>query len=361
MLTWALVSKRPLTVMELRDAIAIRPGQRRYERECLVNQVDRMISWCCNLLMVDEEDSFVRFPHYSVKEFLLGTCQSQGPSTEMFRFSEFEVDIRLCHLCCTYLQFSDFERQMIRTLPGMPDITPKDLVNTALTSDNKSLTAQAWLKLSRIRSNKRQEATGLAFLGLQNLAMKVAGSPNPLDTQFPLLAYASEYWSWHGSRLTMGFPSEWCSFEKLVFSTNDSIKRPFPDIDWQSPSDLELETIARRDHSALMQISLRELGASCLQNPAPLHRLLTLAIEHTSFEVLRTITITGEPTGRSALSYIESRFEPEFEPVEEILEPVEVFELAMTSGQVCATLKTSYIAMLSTFKRIKTPTIFFLP
>ena len=348
MLSWALVSKRPLTVMELRDAIAIRPGQRQYERECLVNDVDRMISWCCNLLIVDEEDSHVRFPHYSVKEFLLGTCHSRKPSKkfEAFRFSEPELDTQLCHICCTYLQFSDFQRQIVRFPPRMPDVTPRDILDTALTSDNRSLIAQTWLNLKKIQSDKRQKGHALALSDVAKLAQKTAGGPCPLDMQidmqfslqFPFFAYANEYWSWHGSRLTPDYPSEseWQSFQKLFDSTNANIMHPLPGINWQDPSDVELGTIAQRDHRALMQNSLRKIGAGYLQDPGPLNRLLTLAMEHTSFEVLQNVTITGEPTGPSALSYVES----ELEPVESRFEPLKLFEYALKGGKVCVTPDT---------------------
>lgn len=331
MLAWALVSKRPLTVIELRDAIAIRPDQLQYERRSLVNEADRMISWCCNLLVVDEEDSVVRFPHYSVKEFLLSTCHSRQPSTELFRFSELEVDIKICHLCCTYLQFGDFERQIARSAPQMPDITPRDILDTALTSDSKSLIAQAWLNLKKIQSDKRQKGHAFPLDDLAKLAMKnFADEPTSWVMRFPLFAYANEYWSWHGSRLTPDFPSEWQSFQKLFDSTNVYIVHPLPDIDWEGPSKFELETIAQRDHSALMQNSLRKMGALCLQDPAHLRRLLVLAIEHTSFEVLQKTTITGESTGSSVLPFMESKFEP-----------VDVFEVALIGGQVRVTPRTS--------------------
>lgn len=335
MLAWALVSKRPLTVIELRDAIAVRADQRKYDPSCLVNEADRMISWCYNLLVVDEEDHVVRFPHYSVKEFLLSSCHSRGPSPEVFRFNEVEVDIHVCHVCCTYLQFSDFEWRMVRSSPQLPDVTARDILNTALTSDSKSLIAQVWPKWSKIEFNKRQKGHALAFNELARLYVKTTGGAYPFDMDFPLFAYANEYWSLHGSKLTPNFPSEWLSFQKLFDSTNDIIMQPLPDINWRRPSDLELGTIARRDHGALMQNSLRKMGALCLQNRAPLRRLLTLAIEHTSFEVLQTITIPGEPTGSTALLYVQSK-----------MKPMDAFELALKGGQVRVTRKTSHIAVV---------------
>ena len=349
MLTWALVSKRPLTVIELRDAIAIRPDQRQYEPSYLVNEADRMISWCYNLLVVDEEDSVVRFPHYSVKEFLLGTCQSREPSTDIFRFSELGVDINVCHLCCTYLQFSNFQRQMVRYSPGKPDITPKDILDTALTSDNRSFIAQAWLNLKRIRSDKRQKGNALFLKELAKLAVQTAGDPNPLDMPFPLFAYANEYWSRHGSRLTPNFLPEWQSFQRLFDSTNVIITRPLSDINWQSPSDLELEIIAQRDHCALMQISLTRLGLSYYQNPAPLLHLLTLAIEHTSFQVLQTVKITGESVESSVLSYVQN-----------IMKPMEAFELALKGGRVRVTPKP-HTASMSIPSKTTTANSFSLP
>ena len=338
MLSWALVSKRPLTVIELRDAIAIRPDQRQYERGYLINEADRMISWCCNLLIVDEEDSRVRLPHYSVKEFLLGTRESRKPSRRFkaCRFSESEVEIRICHLCCTYLQFSDFKRQVVRSGPRMPDITPKDILNTALTSDSKSFTAKAWLNLKKMQSDERQEEHALGFNLLAKLDVKTTGGLSPLDMDFPLFAYANEYWSQHGSRLTRESLPEWQSFQKLFDSTNVYITQPFPDINWNDPSDLELRTIAQRDHIPLMQNSLRKLGGQKLSDSGPIHRLLALAIKHTSFEVLQSLTTNGEPTGSSALSFIETR----------CLRRAS-FAIAMKRRQVRISPRTSYVAMTS--------------
>ena len=289
----------------------------------------------------------MRFPHYSVKEFLLGTSPSRKPSTKWFQFNEHEVDIQICHLCCTYLQFSDFERLVTRSGPQMPDITPRDILNTALTSDSKSLTAKAWLKVRKMQPDKRREGHALAFNDLAKLALKTPDGPFPLDMQFPLFAYANEYWSWHGSRLTPNSSFEWQSFETMFDSTNAIITHPLPDINWEGPSDLDLQTIAQRNHSALMQNALRRMEDLVLQNPAPLHRLLTLAIEHTSFEVLRTIRITGEPSGRSALSVVETNFRP-----------LKTFELAMNGRQVCVIANTSYIATMSILLNTMASTIF---
>lgn len=154
---------------------------------------------------------------------------------------------------------------------------------------------------------------------------------------FPLFAYANEYWSRHGSRLTPDFLPGWQSFQKLFDSTNVNITQPFPDIDWNDPSDLELGAIAQRDHIPLMQNVLRNLGGLKLSDSAPIHRLLALAIEHTSFEVLQRLTTNGEPTGSSAFFFVKTRFEP-----------LKTFELAMKGRQVRVSPKMSYIATTST-------------
>src|SRR5947209_5465275 len=52
---WVAAVKRPLLLEELREAIAIQPGDKFLERDRLVNDIGSLISWCGNLVTLDEE------------------------------------------------------------------------------------------------------------------------------------------------------------------------------------------------------------------------------------------------------------------------------------------------------------------
>ena len=56
---WVGAVKRPLLLGELREAIAVLPEDKYLQRDRLVNDPDRIITWCNNLVVMDEEDDLV--------------------------------------------------------------------------------------------------------------------------------------------------------------------------------------------------------------------------------------------------------------------------------------------------------------
>ena len=73
------------------------------------NNMDQIVSDCCGLTFVDEEENTLHYVHHSVKQHLFAT---KGPhSTE---FNLVNVDQHLGFLCMTYLDFIDFKRQLAK-------------------------------------------------------------------------------------------------------------------------------------------------------------------------------------------------------------------------------------------------------
>lgn len=56
---WVAAARRPMIIEELREAIAVKPHQRYSDPESFVNDMSQIVSWCGNLIVMDEEDNAV--------------------------------------------------------------------------------------------------------------------------------------------------------------------------------------------------------------------------------------------------------------------------------------------------------------
>ncbi|CAG7916515.1 unnamed protein product [Penicillium olsonii] len=126
------VVKRPLTAMEYQEVLSLSPGQKSLELEKLPNDMNKVIGDCCGLLFIDEEDSTVHFVHHSVKEHLFDiACRY----TEEFDVARLDWHIGV--LCMTYLDFSNFKRQLAKYRKGSnTSIRPVQLEISAFNSSS---------------------------------------------------------------------------------------------------------------------------------------------------------------------------------------------------------------------------------
>lgn len=115
---WVICARRPLTVEELSEAMAV-------SKDC--DSLDmskvpsgdgyRLLQSCGNLLTVDRNDRTVRLAHYTVRQFLVSDQPSYTTYGAIhFTLSEAEVETGV--LCITYLNFSEFETQVIKREPS---------------------------------------------------------------------------------------------------------------------------------------------------------------------------------------------------------------------------------------------------
>jgi hypothetical protein len=96
-LTWVSNAKTPLTVAELRTALAIEPGDRQLDEGNLMD-IDIIISVCAGLVVLDEQLSVVRLVHYTTQEYL--------DSIQAEKFPDAQTDITRTLL--TFLAFDGF-------------------------------------------------------------------------------------------------------------------------------------------------------------------------------------------------------------------------------------------------------------
>ena len=65
-------AKRPLTIDELKEAVAIRKGDKELNMERIPADDDSRILQCCaNLILFDRTDHTIRLAHHTVRQFLL--------------------------------------------------------------------------------------------------------------------------------------------------------------------------------------------------------------------------------------------------------------------------------------------------
>ncbi|KAJ7278197.1 ankyrin repeat domain-containing protein [Mycena rebaudengoi] len=96
-LIWIANAKRPLSIAELREAIAIEPGTKTLDRDDLLDP-EIILSVCAGLVIINHADGSVRFIHYTTQAYVDGVQISKFP------FAQTEI---ACG-CLTYLLYNDF-------------------------------------------------------------------------------------------------------------------------------------------------------------------------------------------------------------------------------------------------------------
>ncbi|KAJ7444216.1 ankyrin repeat domain-containing protein [Mycena latifolia] len=97
-LTWVANAKRPLSVAELREALAIEPESSFLDMDNLLD-MDIILSACAGLMTVDDTVSVVRLIHYTTQDYLDSIQSEQFPLAH----------ITIVSTCLTYLSFPKFE------------------------------------------------------------------------------------------------------------------------------------------------------------------------------------------------------------------------------------------------------------
>ncbi|KAJ7266737.1 hypothetical protein C8J57DRAFT_376911 [Mycena rebaudengoi] len=96
-LIWIANTKRPLSVAELQEAIAIEPGTKTLDQDGLLDP-DILLSVCAGLVVINHADGTVRFIHYTTQDYM------DGVQTSKFASAQTEI----ARGCLTYLLYNDF-------------------------------------------------------------------------------------------------------------------------------------------------------------------------------------------------------------------------------------------------------------
>ena len=185
---WVLgsISRAPLTLKEIHYAVSINPEQQSWSdlQEDLGYNFESSFQEACGYLLKIDGNGFVVFSHQTVKELFESVSVSAREVDEevlrKYHITPKDIDVEIIQACVTMLQFRDFNTYHIKS-SLMPE---KELYHDAL-------------------------------LGVQDPLIDKA-------KRFPLLSYASRYWSQFGvipneSHVVKGLQSFFQSFQGNYF------------------------------------------------------------------------------------------------------------------------------------------------
>ncbi|KAI8951170.1 hypothetical protein F4801DRAFT_301743 [Xylaria longipes] len=212
---WIAAAARPLSLEEVREAIAIEIGQQYTKAERLCNHVNSIISSCENLLHIDEEDGSVQFAHHSIKQFLVEQPVPHQQLTDhdlrVFHIDLEEADHFIGEICITYFHFSDFQTTLSQLPKRIALPNPQDIALTALGSK--------WNLASKLG---RKVLTRGASISVEADKLIKSGAGPALKSVYnnthPFLKYASINWIIHTKNFRDSKSKTWNLWKKIIIS-----------------------------------------------------------------------------------------------------------------------------------------------
>ncbi|KAK7409054.1 hypothetical protein QQX98_008758 [Neonectria punicea] len=202
-LRWLTYTLRPLTLVEISEALAVRLGSTELDENARPYS-DRIVSVCAGLVTIDQESTVVRFVHFSAQEHLK---QRSNEAVE-------EAHNEMAAICLTYLSFEVFEEGPRDTLRDLKirlrefplleysaahwGIHARRGWNGAVQQQTLELLQQYWKResfvqviLVQVRRNSMfqplvTESTGLcvaAFFGLDEVAILLLNNGSDIDVE----------------------------------------------------------------------------------------------------------------------------------------------------------------------------------
>jgi hypothetical protein len=95
---WILNAKRTLTVAELEHALAVEIETSEFD-ETNITDIEQLTSYCCGLVIVDEQTRNVTLVHYTTQKYFEGTWKTWFPN----------IHGLMADSCLTYVSYDVFE------------------------------------------------------------------------------------------------------------------------------------------------------------------------------------------------------------------------------------------------------------
>lgn len=96
-LAWITCARRPLSILELQHALAVRPSSEEFDDEYLPD-IEMMMSACAGLVTTDEKSGIIRLVHHTTHEYFEKTQAHWFP----------EAHLTITRVCTTYLSYPTF-------------------------------------------------------------------------------------------------------------------------------------------------------------------------------------------------------------------------------------------------------------
>ncbi|KAK7928425.1 Vegetative incompatibility protein HET-E-1 [Apiospora marii] len=215
---WVAASKRPLSLGELREAIAIEIGQQYNEPTRLYNDMEDIASWCENLIQLDEESQIVQFAHSAVRTFLLEKPSAHDQAG--FHLLLGDVDHRIGEICVTYLNFNDFKTTL--AVRSKPLVVDPSKVTRELFEPGSKRAALVSRIVSRPKAGAHDMQSTTAF-SLQDSRSRTTA----LEAGHPFLNYASVNWILHTTSFRETTSKTWRLWEIMVTNGHGIAQTPW--------------------------------------------------------------------------------------------------------------------------------------
>ncbi|KAI9702618.1 MAG: hypothetical protein M1820_006124 [Bogoriella megaspora] len=223
---WIAAARRPLTIDELKEAVAIEVGDKSLQRGRIDTSDGTLLVQCCgNLVLFDRTDRSVRFAHSTVEQFL-SESGYRSTSANPARFgvaltSKDQLDYEIAELCMTYLLFSDFEMQLTAQQPLRLDLHSSMLEprtwNRFLKGGMIWRLLSAWSRWSTSPRSQNQLTQLEVDAQLAALIRKTTVDiSDHLKDKYRLLEYTIQFWAHHCAAIDQKAPL-WESLQHLVF------------------------------------------------------------------------------------------------------------------------------------------------
>ena len=96
-ISWIFYAKRPLRMPELREALAVEPGDTELDHSGL-HEPSSLLNICCGLVTAEKGDGVITLVHYTFQQVLLAFWKVQCPDAEL----------KMALTCLTYACFNVF-------------------------------------------------------------------------------------------------------------------------------------------------------------------------------------------------------------------------------------------------------------
>ncbi|KAJ5928123.1 hypothetical protein N7466_007079 [Penicillium verhagenii] len=214
--------RRPLTRPEYEDLLGIKPEQESHDPGNCPNDMTQVISDCCGLVFVEEEDSTVHYVHHSVGEHILSI---DGSCSAMFDMAD--VDQYLGNLCLTYLDFTDFKMPLANARQGFSTpIQPLQFGVLPLPSTGRRVALEILSRGRNLQYLRSAEVESKTRISIEDKNSPV--SEHDRHRAYPFLLYAQTYWIEHLQELNVPTDSKiWRLFCECVEGRNITVKRPW--------------------------------------------------------------------------------------------------------------------------------------
>ncbi|KAJ5667464.1 hypothetical protein N7507_003328 [Penicillium longicatenatum] len=253
---WVAAANRPMSLDELKEAFSIEIGQRYSKPERQPNEINRITSWCENLVQVDEEQKLVQFSHHTVQQFLL---QKSSPFKE-FYFNLVDADHHVGEICVTYLNFNDFKTTVARRRKPTSSFASTAIVQTAVKQGLKS--SKPLSVIGKLRSGSQATSASIDVMEILSRLTPDTAETAGRTLTHPFLKYASVNWIFHTTTFRDGISRTWNDWCKMVIGGHSLVQSPWGNRNFNANDPLMLTWGYKSRHYPLLLLITLNGGPS---------------------------------------------------------------------------------------------------